>query len=208
MKNNRALTALLVLLILLLLGTLYWVVVGLSPPADDEAAAPEHQRLELASEPEGGDFSLQSLEGEVALSDFRGQVVMLYFGYAFCPDVCPDSLARMAGALDQLDGEELKQVQPLFISVDPERDTLEHLDHYSRWFHERIIGLTGDPDAIRDVADRYGAAYRRVESPDDAGYLVDHSSFYYLVDREGQLQETLPHGIDPDDLAAALRAAL
>ncbi|RLK50677.1 protein SCO1/2 [Alkalispirillum mobile] len=207
MKNDKRLTALLVLLILLLIGALYWVVVGLgeSPEGAEQAG---HQQLELAAEPVGGDFTLTSKAGEVSLSDFQGQVVLIYFGYVFCPDVCPDSLARIAGALEQLDEDQQAEVQPLFISVDPERDTLEHLDHYTRWFHEDILGLTGDPEVISDVADRYGAAYRRVDGDEEAGYLVDHSSFFYLVDRDGALQEILSHGMDPGELAVALQDAL
>lgn len=208
MKNDKRLTALLILLILLLVGTLYWVVVGLDG-ASDGTDATGHEQLELAAEPVGGDFTLTGKTGDVSLSDFRDQVVLIYFGYVFCPDVCPDSLARIAGALEQLDEPQRAEVQPLFISVDPERDTLEHLDHYTRWFHEDILGLTGDPEVIGDVADRYGAAYRRVDGESDqAGYLVDHSSFFYLVDREGALQEILPHGIDPAELAGVLQEAL
>lgn len=207
MKGNRSVTALLILLILLLLGTLYWLVVGPAPSGSADSAG-EHERLELAAEPVGGDFTLISKQGEVSLSDFQGQLVLIYFGYAFCPDVCPDSLARLAGAMDLLDEDERAQVQPLFVSIDPERDTLNHLDHYARWFHEDIVGLTGDPADIREIADRYGVAYRKVEEPGQAGYLVDHSSFFYLVDRQGELDEILPHGMDPDDMAAALRAAL
>ncbi|ABI57159.1 SCO family protein [Alkalilimnicola ehrlichii MLHE-1] len=207
MKGKPHVTALLILLILLLLGTLYWLVVGMAP-SEPEGADGGHERLELVAEPVGGDFTLISKQGEVSLSDFEGKLVLIYFGYVFCPDVCPDSLARVAAALEQLDDEARAQVQPLFVSIDPERDTLDHLDHYARWFHEDIVGLTGDPEVIREIADRYGAAYRKVEEEGQAGYLVDHSSFFYLVDRQGELDEILPHGMDPAEMAAALRAAL
>jgi protein SCO1/2 len=157
----------------------------------------------------GGDFTLQSLSGPISLSDFKGQVAALYIGYTNCPDVCPTSLAIISQALNDLSSEELEQVQPLFVSVDPERDTPERLAEYSQFFHPRIIGMTGTKKDVDLVVDRYGAFYRKVEMKDSAlGYTVDHSSRIYLIDKQGELSNTLGHGTMPSEVVAEIRKLL
>ena len=157
----------------------------------------------------GGDFVLQSADGAVALSDYKGKVVVLYFGYAYCPDVCPTSLGLLSLALGKLKPNELDDIQALFISVDPERDTLENLRKYTAAFHPKIKGITGSNLDIADIANRYGASYMKVELPDSAlGYSVDHSSKYYLVNRKGELTKLINHGTSPDDIVVALRKLL
>jgi len=156
-----------------------------------------------------GDFVLQSATGPVALADYRGKVVVLYFGYAFCPDVCPTSLGILSLALNELSAEELDSVQPLFISVDPERDTPERLKTYAEAFHPSIIGITGSTLDIAEVAQQYGVLYAKVEMPDSAlGYSVDHSSMYYVINRDGTLNQKISHGTDPKKVAAVLRQVL
>lgn len=157
----------------------------------------------------GGDFTLASATGPVSLSDFRGQVAVIYIGYAACPDVCPTALAVLTQALRNLDDTQREQVQGIFISVDPERDTPEKLAHYTAFFSPRLIGLTGSKDEIDRVVKQYGAFYRRVEMPDSAlGYAVDHSSRLYLINREGQLVHTLLHNSTPDELTLHLQQLL
>ncbi|MGD8743879.1 MAG: SCO family protein [Granulosicoccaceae bacterium] len=157
----------------------------------------------------GGDFVLQSADGPVALSDYRGKIVVLYFGYAACPDVCPTSLGLLSLALRELSTAELDQVQPLFISVDPERDTVDSLKTYARAFHDRIIGITGTPKQIEEIARRYGVLYMKVELPDSAlGYAIDHSSMYYVIGRDGEMRSLIRHGTDPEEIVITLREAL
>lgn len=157
----------------------------------------------------GGDFVLQSSDGAVALSDYKGKVVVLYFGYAYCPDICPTSLGLLSLALGKLMPNELEGVQALFISVDPERDTLENLKKYTAAFHPKIKGITGSDLDIADIAHRYGASYMKVELPDSAmGYSVDHSSKYYLINQQGKLTKLINHGTSPDDIAAELKTLL
>jgi protein SCO1 len=157
----------------------------------------------------GGDFVLQSANGPVALSDYRGKVVILYFGYAFCPDICPTSLGLLSLAFNELTAEEMNNVQAFFISVDPERDTVERLKTYVEAFHPNIIGITGDPIVIADIAQKYGVMYMKVEMPDSAmGYAVDHSSQYYVVGRDGLLQQQIIHGTRPQEIATVIREAL
>lgn len=157
----------------------------------------------------GGDFVLKSANGAVALSDYKGKVVVLYFGYAYCPDVCPTSLGLLSLALGKLEPNELVDIQALFISVDPERDTLENLKKYTAAFHPNIKGITGSDLDIADIANRYGASYMKVELPDSAlGYSVDHSSKYYLINRKGELSKLINHGTSPDGIVATLRTLL
>ena len=159
-----------------------------------------HQQLLLSKEPTGGDFILNSIDGQVSLADFRGKIAILYFGYTMCPDICPTSLALLANGLNLLTKQQQAQIQPIFISVDPQRDGLEHLMGYGRYFHPGIIGVTGAPENIRTIADLYGASYRRVESSSSTGYMVDHSAYLYLIDRNGKLVESIAHGTPPEQI--------
>ena len=157
----------------------------------------------------GGDFILQSAEGPVSLSDYKGKTIVLYFGYAFCPDVCPTSLGLLSVALGKLKAEELDKIQAFFISVDPERDTVEKLKIYANSFHSSIKGITGTAEDIAKVAKLYGAMYMKVDLPGSAmGYAVDHSSRYYVVDSTGKVKKLIDHGTSPDDIVASLRSVM
>ena len=134
----------------------------------------------------GGPFTLEDGQGRrVTDRDFRGKYMLVYFGYTFCPDVCPTTLNEVAGAMEQL-GAKADQVQPIFITVDPKRDTPAVVKQYAAAFSPRLVGLTGDQASITAVAKEYRvyAATRRTgEGPDD--YTVDHSSILYLMGPDG-----------------------
>ena len=155
--------------------------------------------------PRGGNFTLTAADGPVSLADLRGRLVLIYFGYASCPDVCPTSLALTTAALNTLTPAEREQVRVLFISVDPGRDTPEKLRQYAGHFHPNITGVTGSPEALAAVAARYGAAYRMTPVESAAGYVVDHTSVTSVVVPDGRLVEQLPHGTTPPDIVAAIR---
>ena len=160
------------------------------------------------SKPANLDFSLTSADGPVALKDFRGKAVLLYFGYTYCPDICPTALTSHAAALKQLRPEELARVAALFISVDPERDQPAHLKEYAAFFHSQIIGVTGSPAQIKEVAQRYGVFYAKQAPDKDGRYSVDHSSESYLIAPDGHLLARLPHASPPEKIAAEIRRAL
>lgn len=164
--------------------------------------------IPLATAPTGGDFTLQSANGPVSLHDYRGKVVLIYFGYTFCPDICPTSLAFASQALNSLEKEELARTQMLFISLDPERDTLEKLKDYGAFFHPSILGLTGTPEDIAATAGQYGASYRKQNTGSAGGYVVDHTSSTYVIDPKGKLAATLQHGTAPAEVVRAIRSAL
>lgn len=158
--------------------------------------------------PRGGDFTLISADGPVSLSSLRGKVVLIYFGYASCPDACPTTLALTAQGLAQLAPAERERVRVLFVSVDPARDSPQKLKEYGAHFAPEVIGVTGTPREIAEVAVQYGAAFRLQPVESAVGYVVDHTSFTSVVAPDGRLVEQLPHGTPPAEIAAAVRRAL
>lgn len=154
------------------------------------------------------DFTLQAAGGRtVSLSDFRGKYVLLYFGYTFCPDVCPASLGNLAAALRQL-GKKADEVQVIMISVDPQRDTPEKMAEYVAHFHPSFIGLSGDEREIARVAALYGVFYEKQEVESGAEYLVNHTATIMAIDREGRLKLIWPFGVTPGEIASDLEYLL
>jgi cytochrome oxidase Cu insertion factor (SCO1/SenC/PrrC family) len=144
-------------------------------------------------------------------ADFLGRPMLIYFGFTYCPDVCPLSLQAMGAALDQMPAEDAAQFQTVLISVDPERDTPAALADYvtAEVFPDNLMGLTGTPEQIRDVARAYRVYYARVEDENTiADYLVDHLSVIFLMDAEGQFAEIFPHGTPPAVIADRLQRFL
>jgi protein SCO1/2 len=156
----------------------------------------------------GGPFSLTDDHGHAVTDQtYRGRWVLIYFGYTFCPDVCPTELQTIASALDKL-GPEAKSVVPLFITVDPERDTPAALANYVKLFDDRLIGLTGTSEQIAAVARAYRVYYAKVTPKDSTTYLMDHSSFVYLVGPDGKLRALFRPGESAQELAYAIRARM
>ena len=156
-------------------------------------------------EPVGGPFALVDHTGMARTDqDFRGKVLLVYFGFTFCPDVCPTDLQQIGLALDRI-GPLAAEVQPVFITLDPKRDTPEHLAEYVPSFHKDIVGLTGSATAIRAAADAYKVYYREVARESGSDYTIDHSAFLYLMDRDGRFLGFLPPGTPSDRIAEALR---
>ena len=184
---------------------LIWLAFFWQPAGD---TAPPHSRLDAAQTPRGGDFRLESADGPVALSDFKGKVVALYFGYTFCPDVCPTSLVALSQAFAQLSPAELARVKGLFVTVDPDRDTLDILKVYVPYFHPALTGLRGTPEQIARTAAQYGARYMKQKANSDGQYPVDHSAFTYLIAPDGTLAASLPHGTPPPEIVDKIRALL
>jgi cytochrome oxidase Cu insertion factor (SCO1/SenC/PrrC family) len=158
--------------------------------------------------PVGGPFELTDQTGHRRTdTDFRGKLVVLYFGYTSCPDVCPTELQSISLALDKL-GAAADAVQPLFITVDPERDTPARLTDFVSSFHPRLIGLTGSPAEIRKTAIAYRTFFARNDATRPGDYSVDHSGFIYLIGKDGRYLGFLPPGLAPDVIADAIRGRL
>lgn len=166
-------------------------------------SSPPSPKAVVSEKPTGGDFTLTSVNGAQSLSDFKGKWVLLYFGYTYCPDICPTDLGNLAMAYRGLTEQEKSQVQILFVTVDPERDTVERMAEYTRYFDANMVGLTGSNTDIATVAKQYGVVYMKAKNPlnSDANqhdnYTVDHSAFTYLIDPKGELKTQLPHAMPP-----------
>jgi protein SCO1/2 len=158
--------------------------------------------------PVGGAFTLVDHTGARRTEqDFRGRLLLLYFGYTYCPDVCPTDLQAMADAIELL-GDAGERVQPVFITIDPARDTPAHLAEYVRLFHPRLIGLTGTEEQVKRTARAYKAWYRRVDMPSGADYLFEHSGFVYLYGPDGAYFGFFPPGTSAERLATIVRERL
>lgn len=153
------------------------------------------------------EFSLPSSQGgKFTLSEYRGQPLVLSFGFSSCPQICPMTLANLVAVKQQL-GALSDQVQVVFMTVDPERDSPEQLHHYLANFHPDFIGLTGEPEELATVREAYGISTER-EDYGEGQYDVHHSSFLYLVDRRGLLRSLVPFGTNPEDITHDLRILL
>jgi len=195
--TRRGLFAFIALLVLLLAGFAYetgWFGGG---EAGNTAALPI-----------GGPFSLVDQNGVTRQdADFRGKLMLVYFGYTYCPDICPATLLAMSQAIDKL-GPEGDQVQPIFITVDPERDTQAQMKLYAANFHPRLLALTGSTEQVNAAEKDYRVYAKKVTEASKADYLMDHSSFIYLMDRNGKLAALISPGVEPDAMAAAIRRHL
>jgi protein SCO1/2 len=203
------LVALNLLLLAAIVGTaFFWEPEPDTAPLPGTHAARMVAEVALAEPPQGGDFTLDGPRGPVSLHDFAGKLVLLQFGYTYCPDICPTSLAIMADALGRLSPAERARVQPLFVSVDPERDSVARLIEYSAFFHPAILGLTGAKERLTEIAARYGAVFSRPDPAAQDSYVIDHTALTYLIDGQGRLVASLPHATPPEQLLAEIRKNL
>ncbi len=153
-------------------------------------------------------YLLQDPRGRsVTNEDFRGRFQLIAFGYTYCPDVCPTTLVEMAAILKQL-GEQAERVQPIFITVDPERDTGKVLQTYTEFFDPRILGLTGSPALVRRAADNFKIRYAKVREPGNDNYAVDHSAGMILLGPEGEFIKKFAFATPVDEITRQLREIL
>lgn len=182
------------------------VVAGLLWHAGDRIAG-LGRTVESGAATIGGPFSLIDQDGQSrAPVDFHGRYMLIYFGYSSCPDVCPTTLTVMADALAKL-GARQDRVAPIFISVDPGRDTPAVLKAYLKSFGANFVGLTGSPEHIAQAARAYHVYHRR-HALASGGYAVDHSNLIYLMDPDGRFVARYDETIGPDGLAADLKSRL
>lgn len=153
----------------------------------------------------GGPFSLTGADGKaVTDKDFRGRYMLVFFGFTHCPEICPAELQVIAQALDKL-GDKAQAVVPVFITLDPERDTPEVMAAYVKSFGPNFVGLTGSPDQIAAAAKAYRIAYAKVEDKNSAGdYSIDHSALAYLMNPQGQYATHFAYGTSPEEMAEKL----
>ncbi|MBL8062842.1 MAG: SCO family protein [Anaerolineales bacterium] len=154
------------------------------------------------------DFKLTGVNGDVSLSDYRGKLVLIYFGYTFCPDICPATLANVAQALRDMGDEKASEIQTIMISLDPERDTPEKLAAYVTHFHPTFIGITGSQDDLITITTLYGIFFQKKEGSSATDYLIDHTATLMVIDREGYLKLVFPFGVTSKEIAEDLEYML
>lgn len=163
----------------------------------------------MRGKPKGGDFTLQSADGPVSLHDMRGKVVMLFFGYTSCPAACPTTLTTISDALSQLGEDEINLTRVIFVSIDPERDTLPKLKEFTSYFHPNIIGVTDRPEVVLEVSDQYGALYFKEKMPDSSlGYSFLHDTAIFFISPDGKLVESLRHDAGAEKIVETIRRLL
>lgn len=157
----------------------------------------------------GGPFSLTDHTGRrVTEKDFLGKYMLVFFGFTYCPDVCPTELQVMSAAIDEL-GAEGNTIQPVFVSIDPERDTPDVVKLYVENFHPRLVGLTGSPEDIAAIARAYRVYYKKAPGVEaDGSYEMDHSTTMYLMGPDGSFRKHFNYTTDAKGLAQALREAI
>jgi protein SCO1/2 len=148
---------------------------------------------------------LMSIDGQVSLQDFEGQYVFVYFGYTFCPDVCPVTMLTLKKVREQLTDAQADRVQVIMVSVDPERDTPEALDTYVGYFDDSFVGITGAKDEIDALAEPFGVYYDKGEGSAATGYLINHTSRVYLIDPNGNALVAYPHDVTAEQILADLQ---
>jgi protein SCO1/2 len=186
-----------------------WLVWPREVPEPPERTAAELMDVVMwGREPIGGPFALVDHTGAPRTDkDFRGRLLLIYFGFTFCADACPIDLQSIGQALDLL-GPLAAKVQPLFITIDPEKDTPEQLKSYVEQFHPRLIGLTGDPREIRKVARAYKVYAAKTAPGESDGLNFDHSSLVYLADAAGKYVGYFPPGTPADRMVEVIREQL
>jgi cytochrome oxidase Cu insertion factor (SCO1/SenC/PrrC family) len=184
---------------LIAFGALIGIGALLSDPAEESSATGE-----VAI---GGPFRLLDQNGQrVSNQDFAGKHMLIYFGYTYCPDICPLTLANMSGAMEELPPEVAEQVVPIFITVDPARDTVEQLAAYAPSFDPRLVALTGSDAEIKAAARAYRVYFKKVEGENADNYLMDHTSFIYLMGPDGRYETHFGHSAPPDEIAKGVES--
>ena len=194
--------------------TILWTLIGLTLVAGItfltwNAIRPyAFHGMVLQSPMKATDFTLPGQNGQsVSLRDFRGKIVLLYFGYTTCPDVCPTTLADLHQARVAL-GKQADEVQVLMVTVDPERDTQQVMADYMNHFDSSFIGLIGTPEQVAEVATYYGIYYEKQEGNSALGYLMNHTATVMAIDKDGYLRVVFPFGTPAEDIAADLNYLL
>ena len=200
-RIGRALVLLLLVVGLGFWASTWWREQAAPPNSAGGVAVPGGVRI-------GGHFTLVAPDGRtVTDADFRGKVMLVYFGYTFCPDVCPTELQAVAASLALL-GDDAARVAPLFVTIDPERDTPKAMGEYTQLFDDRILGLTGSAEQIAAAAKAYRVYYARADAKGASTYLMDHSSFIYVMGPDGSFRALIKPGAKPAEIADILRGQL
>lgn len=191
---------------ILILAAIVAVVVGLGLGFLIPVSKPD---LEVSQSIIGGPFEMVNHLGETVTQEtFKGRHMLVYFGYTFCPDVCPTELQSMTVALNDM-GKKADAITPVFVTIDPARDDVAAVRDYIGFFHPRLVGLTGTPEQVKTITDAFGVFYARArDTGETSDYLMDHSSLIFLMDEEGRYVTHIRTGTSPEVMARQLSDAL
>lgn len=160
----------------------------------------------------GGTWSLVDLDGKLVTEHtYAGKYTLLYFGFARCPDICPSEMVKVGSILDQLKKEYPKlaeQIQPIFVSVDPARDSIQALQEYAKDFHPDYVFLTGTPEQVQQMAKKYRVYVSKADETEDGDYLVDHSIVMYFHGEDGDMLDFFTQSMKPSDIVAKIHKAM
>lgn len=196
---------------LLLVGVMSFLLVGIVAAGVYLFSKPATLRGTAYTEPypPAPDFELTRSGGEsFRLSEARGDIVMLFFGYTSCPDICPTTMAELKTALDRLGEEKAENVKVVFVTVDPERDTPERVQEYVDHFDQEFVGLSGSEQELAQVWNGYGVFRQKVEGTSAAGYLVDHTARVTVIDQDGNLRVSYPFDAPVENIVHDLKILL
>ena len=184
-------------------AAVFVALIGLIGGCDKSTGGrPQFNHTDITGADFAREFELTSHHGQsVGLTDFKGKVVVLFFGFMHCPDVCPTTLSELNVVTERL-GADAKHVQVLFVTVDPERDTLEKLGSYMGAFNPDFLGLSGTADEIAAVTQEFKVIYQKIEGSMPDTYSVDHSAGTYVFDRDGRVRLFVSYGANPDELTS------
>lgn len=184
----------------LIFGTVY-----VSQKEDNNRIARIQEKSSTGQASIGGDFTLTDQFGKTRTArDFQGKYMMVYFGYTYCPDICPTGLQAMSETLEAI-GPLKDKIQPLFITVDPERDTVEYMASYMENFHPKFLALTGTKAQVEKASKAYKVYASRVKDDSSTDYLIDHSSIVYIMDKKGKYIGHFNHATPPEEMAQKLK---
>lgn len=204
--SKTTIKALIISSIIILLTALYFVIEFSIPK---KPVAGRGDKMINNDVKIGGEFILKDHNNEIFNSEsLKGKLSLIYFGFSYCPDICPTSLNKLSNVLETLDKYKI-DVNAIFITIDPSRDTSELLKSYLSHFHNKIIGLTGTEDEIKLVADKFKVYYAKAYSKDDKGddnYMLDHTSFLYLMDENGKYLKHFYFNSTPDEIINFIRS--
>lgn len=205
MKKLRIVSFVLCLALVAFLGFAWNKMSKTHPAVLQQAAGEQQELLPVTKDAFGGPFTLTNHMGESVTQDtYAGQYRLMYFGFTYCPAVCPTGLQKITAALKGL-GAEGHKVLPIFVTVDPERDTAEVMKNYVAMFHPRLVGMTGTPEQIKAVLKGYKIYAAKVEDPAMSDYTMDHSAFTYLIGPDNNLLHIFKHEDKADDMTKVMR---
>jgi len=158
------------------------------------------QSISIPEPPRGGEFTLHSVNGKVSLSDYSGKLILLYFGFLSCPDVCPNTLQLYASVFEELKKQDLEKLEFFFIDVDPQRDDIKNAQEYVNFFSKKFLALSGKEDEVKQVAKQYGASFHKVPISSSMGYTIDHTTNVFALNSEGKILGVIFHGLSKADV--------